>query len=70
MNITQTGPRFRLGGEKVSKHPVKLTALLELKKALRQERYEECAEIIAVAKEFGAGDFEVYYLLEDSRRNP
>ena len=52
------------------KHPVKLTALLYLKDALRQERYESCADIIAVAKEFGATASEVQRLLEDRRRSP
>ena len=60
------GPR----GRKVVKHPVKLTALLYLKEALRKERYESCPEIIAVAKEFGAAPFEVQDLLEDPRRSP
>ena len=53
-----------------SKHPVKLTALLYLKEAIAQERYEDCAEIIGIAKEFGAADIEIRYLLEDPRRNP
>ena len=53
-----------------AEHPIRITALLALKQALLQEKYEECAEIIAVAKEFGAADQEVYYLLEDPRRNP
>ena len=52
------------------KHPVKLTALLYLKDALRQEKYEICSDIIAVAKEFGATAAEVQRLLEDPRRNP
>ena len=54
----------------IVKHPVKLTALLYLKEALRRERYEDCPEIIAVAKEFGAADFEIQDLLEDQRRRP
>ena len=70
MNITQIGPRFNLTGGRVGKHPVKLSALWELKQALLQEKYEACREIIAIAKEFGARDFEIYYLLEDPRRNP
>lgn len=57
----------RIGG---LKHPVKLTALLYLKDALRQERYEVCSDIIAVAKEFGATTSEVQRLLEDPRRSP
>ena len=52
------------------KHPVKLTALLYLKDALRQEKYEICSDIIAVAKEFGATSVEVQRLLEDPRRTP
>ena len=54
----------------VRRDPVKLTALLYLKDALLGERYEECAEFIAVAREFGAQPFEVQYLLEDPRRKP
>ena len=60
------GPRRAL----VTKHPVKLTALLYLKEALAVENYEACAGIIQVAREFGAGDFEVQDLLEDPRRAP
>ena len=54
----------------VLKHPVKLTALFYLREALLKEKYEDCAGIIAVAKEFGASDFEVQDLLEDPRRTP
>ena len=54
----------------VMKHPIKLTALLYLKEALLKQRYELCPEIIAVAKEYGAADFEVSDLLEDQRRKP
>ena len=50
--------------------PVKLTALLCLRDALREERYEDCTGIIAIAKEFGGTDFEVALLLEDARRHP
>ena len=57
----------RLG---VIKHPVKLTALLYLKEALRKEQYEVCAEVIALAKEFGATASEIESLLEDPRRSP
>ena len=55
---------------RVRRDPVKLTALLYLKEALRKERYEECSESIRVAKEFGAQDREVEELLEDPRRTP
>ena len=54
----------------VRKHPVKLTALLYLKEALRREKYEACPELISVAQEFGAAPFEIQDLLEDPRRSP
>ena len=53
-----------------SHHPLKITALLYLKEALIREQYEKCAEIVALAKEFGAVDFEIRDLLEDPRRSP
>ena len=53
-----------------ARHPVKLTALLYLKEALNEERYEECPFMIRVAKDFGAQDFEIRHLLEDRRRTP
>lgn len=52
------------------RHPVGLTALVYLKDALLQERYENCSEIIAVAKEFGAETYQIDDLLEDPRRSP
>lgn len=52
------------------RHPVRLTALLYLSEALRSERYEECAEIVSVAQEFGASVSEIQGLLEDPRRVP
>lgn len=58
------------GRTSVMKHPIKLTALLYLRDALKKERYEQCAEIIAVAEEFGAKPFEIQDLLEDPRRSP
>ena len=54
----------------IVKHPVKLTALLYLKEALAQQQYERCPEIISVAREFGAAEFEIRDLLEDQRRSP
>lgn len=73
-NVAYTGPpRFnpiQINRPKGKDHPLRLTALLALKEALLREQYEGCAEIIAIAKEFGAGEIEVYYLLEDPRRNP
>ena len=55
---------------RLSRHPVKLTALLYLREALLREKYELCSEVIATAKEFGALPFEVQDLLEDPRRSP
>ncbi len=60
------------GGQRVrkSRHPLKLTALLYLKEALARQQYEKCAEIVALAQEFGAAAFEIQDLLEDPRRSP
>lgn len=55
---------------RVKRNPVKLTALLYLREALRAQRYEECAQFITVAREFGAKDREIEELLEDARRMP
>jgi len=52
------------------KEPLKFTALLYLKEALLNEEYENCAEIISLAYELGAKEFEVQDLLEDPRRAP
>ncbi len=53
-----------------TRDPVKLTALIYLREALITERYENCAEFIAIAKEFGALNDEIRVLLEDSKRHP
>ena len=58
-NLIQIGKKFN-----------KVSALLALKQALLQEKYEECRQIITIAKEFGAKESEIYYLLEDPRRQP
>ena len=68
-NMTQLARAFNLAN-RVRRHPLKVSALWALKEVLLLEKYEECAEIIAIAKEFGAKDYEIYYLLEDPRRNP
>ena len=62
-NLTRPG-----GIRKIKRDPVKLTALLYLREALLTEKYEECREIIAIAREFGAGDFEIQNILEYPRR--
>lgn len=64
-NAGRSGSLFRL-----VRDPVKLTALLYLREALLQERYEECADMIAIATEFGASQQEIQLLLEDARRRP
>lgn len=69
MNAT-TGTNISSRYRSRSRDPVKLTALIYLREALVSERYEECAEIIAIAKEFGALDAEIRILLEDPRRHP
>lgn len=48
-----------------NRDPVKLTALLYLKEALLQERYEDCAEFVQVAREFGALAVEIRNVLEN-----
>ncbi len=53
-----------------SRDPVKLTALIYLREALIAERYENCAEFIAIAKEFGAFEDEMRSLLENPKRHP
>ena len=53
-----------------TRDPVRLTALIYLREALIEGRYEECSEIIAIAKEFGALNGEIRILLEDPRRHP
>lgn len=55
---------------RIKRHPVKQTALLYLREALFEERYEECAEFVRTALEFGATAFEVRAILEDPRRLP
>lgn len=69
-NLAQAGRPFHFNTQDVRRHPLRLSALFALKQALAQENYEECREIIAIAKEFGASDWEIYYLLEDNRRIP
>ena len=48
-------------------HPVKMTALLYLHEALLKERYEEMQAILEIAREFGAGEWEIR---ESLMRNP
>ena len=64
-NLSKTWKRRR-----TSRHPVKVTALWNLKEALLNEVYEDCPLAIKIAKEFGAEEFEIQNLLEDPRRRP
>ena len=64
----ELGVRIPPGRRRTEVDPVALTALLYLREALLEERYEECAAIIQIALEFGAGKARVGYLLEDPRR--
>ncbi len=65
--LTSTGiARYR----RRTRDPVRLTALIYLREALIAERYEDCTDFIAIAKEFGALDAEIRALLEDPRRHP
>lgn len=66
LKVRQTGHTRQGSG----KDPLRLTALVYLKEALLKERYEDCADIIAQAREFGATSSEINGLLEDPRRNP
>lgn len=63
----QERSRFR---RSASRDPVRLTALLYLREALLEEKYEDCSGFIEVALEFGAAPFEIDNILEDPRRKP
>ena len=68
--IPTAGPLKPQAVRKLKRHPVRFTALLYLREALLEERYEECAGFIAIAREFGAEPLEITLLLEDPRRRP
>ncbi len=68
--MIKTMPQGEGKRTKRSAHPLKVTAPWYLKEALVRDQYEKCAEIVALAKEFGAADFEINLLLEDPRRSP
>ncbi len=52
------------------RHPVKMTALLYLREALLEEAYEQCAQLVRIARDFGATEIELKRLLEDPKRAP
>ena len=66
----ETRPKSRGKVRRIKKHPLKLTALLYLREALLEERYEICRGLVRLARRFGAADFEIENLLEDPRRLP
>ena len=49
-------------------NPVALTALVYLREALLEERYEDCPQILQVAREFNVPEVRILWLLEDPRR--
>ena len=53
---------------RLTQMPLKMTALIYLRDALLNERYELCADIIAAAKDLGAEDAEIRDILENPRR--
>lgn len=69
MNPTLSSSRFVKYKRRV-RDPVKLTALVYLREALLEEKYEDCFEFIAIAREFGALDEEIRVLLENPKRHP
>ena len=44
---------------------LKLTSLLYLKEALQKEQYEDCAELIEKAREFGANTSDISQIIAD-----
>ncbi len=62
---TRRFDRERPGLFRANRDPVKLTALLYLKECLLREQYEECAEIVQIAREFGALPVEIRSVLEN-----
>lgn len=44
---------------------LKVTSLLYFKDALKRERYEDCADLIKSAKQFGASQKEIRQLITD-----
>ncbi len=53
--------------DQAGRDPVRVTALLYLQEALLKERYEECREILSIAREFGADETEIRTLLENPK---
>ena len=47
---------------------LKVTALIYLKEALQNEKYEECTELTKIAKRFGARTSEIKGVITESNR--
>lgn len=47
---------------------LKVTALIYFKEALLKEKYEECAELVGIAKGFGARTREIRGVITESNR--
>ncbi len=65
-----TSPGIAAKFKRRARDPVKLTSLFYLREALICQRFEDCADLIGIATEFGAGVYEIRALLEDARRQP
>lgn len=53
-----TVPGIISGKERIP-HPLRTTAIHYLKEALKEERYEEMADMVSIAREFGADVWEI-----------
>jgi len=45
-------------------HPVKMTALLYLREVLQKQQFDECDDIICIARAFGAQDQDIDEIIE------
>jgi hypothetical protein len=63
MKMTTT--RIREISEDNPPEVIKLIALIKLRKAILEERYEECSEFIALARKWGAKSSEIKNLLKN-----
>lgn len=57
--------RKKTNSFRLTDNVLKATALVYLKEALFRQKYEQCAELIRSAKEFGAGEEEVRGVIEE-----
>ena len=58
--MTITNPNTRKSSSFKSKeHPVKITALHYMREMIETERYEDLPELLVIAREFGATEWEI-----------